>query len=110
MNSSHFICCLAGLVLGLLFAPSTSRAADDTNALVGKQAPDFALKTLDDKDVKLSDLKGNVVVLDFWATWCPPCRKSLPHLNKVANDKELADKGLKVFAVNCRETKDKVKD
>ncbi|SRR5258706_12388499 len=107
MNRRNVIGCLAALVLGLLAVPSIGRGEDDTNSLVGKPAPDFTLQTLDSKEVKLSELKGDVVVLDFWATWCPPCRKSLPHLNKVANDKDLAEKGLKVYAVNCREGKDK---
>jgi thiol-disulfide isomerase/thioredoxin len=110
MNRRTVLCCMAGLVLGLMAVPSIGRGEDDTNSLVGKPAPDFTLNTIDAKEVKLSDLKGDVVVLDFWATWCPPCRKSLPHLNKVANDKELAEKGFKVFAVNCRETKDKAEN
>ncbi len=77
-------------------------------SLEGKAAPDFALKTLDGKDVKLSDQKGKVVLIDFWATWCPPCRESLPHLEKTATDTTLAEKGLVVWAVNARETKDKI--
>ena len=53
------------------------------------QAPDFTLYTLDGKPVKLSDYKGKVVILDFWATWCPPCRRGVPDL--VAIQKEFKD-------------------
>ncbi len=77
-------------------------------AMVGKPAPDFTLKGMDDKDVSLKDLKGSVVVIDFWATWCPPCRKGLPHLDKLYQDNKEA--GLKVFALNQREEKDKVSE
>jgi len=80
----------------------------DTESLVGKPAPDFQLTTLDNKQVKLSDLKGDVVVVDFWATWCPPCRKSLPHLQSVSQNQNDAKEGLKVWAVNARESNDKV--
>ena len=63
----------------------------------------MTLKTLDGKDVKLSGQKGNVVLLDLWATWCPPCRKSLPHVQELSADKALAQKGLVVWAVNSQE-------
>jgi thiol-disulfide isomerase/thioredoxin len=81
----------------------------DTKSLEGKKAPDFALQTLDGQDVKLADLKGNVVVLDFWATWCGPCVAAMPHLQELSNNTELKEKGLRVFAVNLREGEDKVK-
>jgi len=86
-----------------------SRPAD-TTSLVSRPTPDFNLQSLDDKPVVLSQLKGSVVVLDFWATWCPPCRKSLPHLQNVSQNPALQKKGLKVIAVNVRETKEKASE
>lgn len=80
-----------------------SRGQDAPSPLVGKTAPDLSLKTLDGKDVKLSDQKGSVVLMDFWATWCPPCKASLPHVQKLSADKDRAAKGLKVWAVNSQE-------
>ncbi len=72
-------------------------------ALNGKPAPDFTLKELGGGEVTLSSLKGEVVVLDFWATWCGPCKVGLPLLDEFA--KWAADEGLKcrVFAVNVME-------
>jgi peroxiredoxin len=78
----------------------------EATALEGKPAPVFALKGLDDKEVKLSDLKGKVVVLDFWATWCGPCVASLPALDKFAS--EQGEHGAKVFAINIQQEKEHV--
>jgi peroxiredoxin len=78
---------------------------DDTTTLQGKPAPDFTLQTLDGKSVTLSAQKGSVVMIDMWATWCPPCRASLPHVDKIAKDQQLAARGLKVWAVNAQEQK-----
>ena len=102
---------LAGLLvsLGLLAAVGFASAdGPGPDSLKGQPAPDFSLKTLDGAQVKLSELKGNVVVVDFWATWCPPCRASLPHIQRLANDKALAEKGLKVLVVNDKEGTDKI--
>lgn len=80
----------------------------DAAALENQPAPDFSLPNEAGVDVKLSDLRGSVVVLDFWATWCPPCREGLPMLDKLASER--ADKPLKILAVNLGETKDVVAD
>ena len=74
--------------------------------LEGKPAPAFALKDLGDKTVSLKDLKGKVVVLDLWATWCPPCRASLPHLDKLYEESK--GKDVAIYAVNLQEEKDDV--
>jgi thiol-disulfide isomerase/thioredoxin len=82
----------------------------DTRSLAGRPAPDVNLQSLDGTSVVLSDFKNAVVVLDFWATWCPPCRKSMPHLQHLNQDSDLKKKGLKVVTVDLRETTDKVRD
>jgi len=66
--------------------------------LEGKQAPDFSLKALDGKTYKLSDLKGKVVLIDFWATWCGPCREELPIIEKL--HREFKDKNLVALGIS----------
>jgi peroxiredoxin len=64
----------------------------------GFLAPDFELKTLSGEAIKLSDLRGQAVLINLWATWCPPCRAEMPALEKVF--KEYKDQGFTVLAVN----------
>jgi thiol-disulfide isomerase/thioredoxin len=64
-------------------------------------AYDFSLKDMSGKTVRLSDYKGKVVLLEFWATWCPPCRASVPGLEKL--HKAYKDKGLVLLAVSMDE-------
>ena len=97
-----------GILVAAVALSMTSRAAGDPESLKGKPAPAIGLTTLDGKQVALADLKGKVVLVDTWATWCPPCKASLPHIQKVATDKALADKGLVVWAVDDRETRPQV--
>ncbi len=66
--------------------------------LIGQAAPDFEGQDLDDKPVKLADFKGRVLVLDFWATWCGPCLRALPLIQKV--HEQYADKPVTVLGMN----------
>jgi thiol-disulfide isomerase/thioredoxin len=61
-------------------------------------APDFTLKALDGRVVTLSQLKGKVVLLDFWATWCAPCRESIPHLIQLYKDHK--ERGFELVGMN----------
>ena len=72
----------------------------------GAPAPDFTLETLDGKTVSLSDYRGQPVVLNFWATWCTPCREEMPLLQETYEAHQ--DAGLVVLAVNVRETPEAV--
>lgn len=70
------------------------------------KAPDFALKDLNGKELKLKDFRGKIVFLNFWATWCPPCRAEMPSMERLYS--EFKDKDLAVLAVDLRESAKKV--
>ncbi|MDT8300295.1 MAG: TlpA disulfide reductase family protein [Sedimentisphaerales bacterium] len=68
------------------------------NDIIGKQAPSFTLLDLNGKKVSLSDYKDKVVILDFWATWCPPCIKEIPHFIELYN--EYKNQGLVIVGIS----------
>lgn len=74
----------------------------------GAVAPDFVMKTIRGKDVRLSDFKGKIVILDFWATWCGPCIASFPHTQAVAA--KYKDQDVVVLASGTSDTVEKFKE
>jgi len=71
------------------------------------KAPGFTLKNLNGEEVKLEDFKGKVVFLNFWATWCPPCRLEMPSMEKLYT--EFKDKDFAMLAIDLQETTKKVR-
>lgn len=79
-------------------SPTEVSSAAETGNEIGQMAPDFTLNTLDGKTVKLSDFKGKKVILNFWATWCPPCKAEMPHMQNYYQSNK--DKDIIILAVN----------
>jgi peroxiredoxin len=88
MNTKRIRSALLVLFLCLLVASC---------ALVKKKAPDFNLPDMNGNPVRLSDYRGKVVILDFWATWCGPCRMGIPDLNVLYSD--YRGKGLEILGI-----------
>jgi len=105
----------AGIELAAEDRPSRVYTAEETKPAapaprvetlkIGALAPDFTTTTLDGKPVKLSDFKGKVVILDFWATWCGPCMVAMPHTQEVAA--QYKDQGVVVLGSCTSDTRDK---
>jgi len=94
MHIHRFFC--AAFVLALIAVASDWVAASAT-----RPAPNVRLQTADGSSVQLADYKGKIVVIDFWASWCPPCKASFPALDALHG--EYQARGVEVLAVNVDE-------
>ena len=92
------------IIYSLIFSIIISASANAQLA-AGKQAPDFNLLDAEGDTVSLSDFKGKTVLLDFWASWCPNCRKAHPGMIKIYN--QFKERGLVVIGVCIDVNKDK---
>lgn len=89
----------------IIFSSIFSSAENSGPPRVGKSAPDFELLDLEGKSIKLSNLKGQPVFINFWATWCPPCREEMPLIEEI--HKQYPD--LIILAVDADESSTAVK-
>ncbi|MEO8512458.1 MAG: TlpA disulfide reductase family protein [Ignavibacteria bacterium] len=75
---------------------------------LNSKAPDFTMSDINGNSISLADLKGKVVLIDFWASWCVPCKKSMPHIIELYNNR--TDSLFTVIAVNVDEEKSKINE
>jgi peroxiredoxin len=93
---------LGVIVIALGSAFYTAYSNDKSIAAVGNVAPDFTLTNLEGKQVSLSDMRGKGVFINFWATWCGPCKREMPLMEK--QYQEMKDQGIEILAVNIAES------
>ena len=99
MKRIHHIALFGMPVLLLLFSACSIGFSNTTQ---DKTAPDFRLKNLEGQFVTLSEFRGKPVLINFWASWCPPCREEMPYLQQVYD--EWTSKGLVLLTIDIGET------
>jgi peroxiredoxin len=87
------VLCLCAIV----FSAASCKKTERSRVLEEGKAPDFTLSDMSGKKVTLSGLRGKVVLVEFWATWCPPCKEAVPEINKVYE--KYKDKDVQVLAI-----------
>ncbi|MDX8045095.1 redoxin domain-containing protein [Gracilibacillus sp. S3-1-1] len=96
---------LLGMVVWVIVDGIVTERDDNVGVEIGDMAPDFALETVDGRTVRLSDFHGEPVMLNFWATWCPPCVSEMPDIERLQQDTNL-----NVLAINLTETESNLED
>jgi peroxiredoxin len=114
LNSISILACVLAILS--LFAGCSSVTGEDmttpavttttagTAPRVGYMAPGFELDNLDGQAISLESLRGQYVMLNFWATWCGPCRMEMPYMQEIYEEGVWADKGVVIAAVNIGES------
>ena len=97
-GSRLLIFAVGAIILAAVFSLVWLQSAKYEPLAVGKSAPDFSLSDLNDKPIRLSDYRGKVVFLNFWATWCKPCREEMPSMEIL--NKNFEKDGLIILAVS----------
>jgi peroxiredoxin len=101
---------LAGAIALFAWAWSNERGDADSgeNVRVGHEAPGFSLPDLEGNQTSLSDHQGDVVLINFWATWCPPCRVEMPDMEAVYREHQ--DEGFEILGIDQREPQELVEE
>ncbi|NEU31651.1 TlpA family protein disulfide reductase [bacterium LRH843] len=81
------------------------KLSNEDRGIAKGQAPDFTLLTLQNETVSLSEFKGKPVIINFWATWCPPCRAEMPHMQRLYKENDVV-----ILAVNVTSSESHVSD
>jgi peroxiredoxin len=87
--------------------PEKNTTGRPVSTEVGRAAPDFLLETPDGGQIRFSDLRGKPVLVNFWASWCTPCRKEMPEIVRAYGERK--DAGLQIVAVDLQENVDQVR-
>ncbi|ADC89030.1 Redoxin domain protein [Thermocrinis albus DSM 14484] len=102
---------LAAILLGMILFFAFQHEKEDKQGVSVQtgniQLPDMVFRTLDGREVRLSQYRGKVVLLNFWASWCPPCREEMPIFEQVYN--RYKDKGFEILAVNMDDSEESMK-
>jgi cytochrome c biogenesis protein CcmG/thiol:disulfide interchange protein DsbE len=94
--------CFIALLVACAMPAVTGAQAD--GLVINEPAPDFRARTFDGRDVTLADYKGQVLIINFWATWCGPCKEELPLLNSYYTATAQRNYGLKILAITTEDS------